>query len=74
MEEKEAAAETRWLRDLRNFGIIRRGSGAETQLGVVGVPRTEFFCCVLESRREATCSDTIHSKCVFVCRLSPSMA
>ena len=51
LEEKEAAAEAKWERDLRNVEIRRRGSGDETQLGVAGLPRTQGFR-ERESRRE----------------------
>ena len=48
LEDKTAAVDAEWHRDLRNSGILRRGSGADTQLGVAGVPRTEVF--LYESR------------------------
>ena len=59
--EKEAAAEAKWQRDLRHVEILRRGSGDETQLGVAGLPRTEGFR-QRESRRQVTCSDSIHTQ------------
>ena len=61
LEERELAAETKWLRDLRNPDIVRRGSGTDTMLGVAGVARTEGDR-VRESRREVTCTDTVHTK------------
>ena len=44
-----------------NTDIVRRGTGLDTQLGVMGVPRTEGYR-GRESNRIVTCSDTIHSK------------
>jgi hypothetical protein len=61
LEEKEAAAAAKWTRDLSNLDILRRGSGLDVQLGVVGIPRTEGFR-VRESKRTVTCADTLHSK------------
>ena len=73
LEEKEAAAEAKWHRDFRNVEIIRRGSGADTQLGVAGLPRTEGFG-QRESRRQVACSDSMHTKTeMYVSNLSPSM-
>ena len=61
LEEKEAAAVAKWTRDLSSPDILRRGSGLDVQLGVVGIPRTEGFR-VRESKRSVTCADTLHSK------------
>ena len=58
LEEKEAAALAKWQRDFANPDIVRRGTGTDTQLGVLGVPRTEGFR-VRECRREVTCTDTL---------------
>ncbi|MFM7989439.1 MAG: hypothetical protein ACKPKO_60005, partial [Candidatus Fonsibacter sp.] len=60
MEEKEVAALAKWQRNFANLDIVRRGVGADMQLGVIGVPRTEGFC-MRESRRDVTCIDTIAS-------------
>jgi hypothetical protein len=43
LEEQEQSAAAGWLRDVRNLDIARRGTGPDTQLGVVGVARTEGF-------------------------------
>ena len=59
--KKEQAAEAKWNRDIGNADIVRRGTGVDTQLGVMGVPRTEGYR-GRESNRIVTCSDTIHSK------------
>lgn len=40
---------------------MRRGNGVDTQLGVMGVPRTEGYR-GREYNRIGTCSATIHSK------------
>ena len=41
LQEKEEAAEAKWKRDISNADIVRRGTGLDTQLGVLGVPRTQ---------------------------------
>ena len=41
LKEKEQAVAAKWHRDLRNLDIARRGTGLDTQRGVVGAPRTE---------------------------------
>ena len=61
LQDKEQAAEAKWKRDIANADIVRRGIGVDTQLGVMGVPRTEGYR-GRESNRIVTCSDTIHSK------------
>jgi len=61
LAEKEQAATRKWERDVRNPDIARRGTGVDTQLGVVGVPRTEGFR-GRESWRTVTSTDTVHSK------------
>jgi len=61
LQAKEQAAEAKWNRDIANVDIVRRGTGVDTQLGVMGVPRTDGYC-GRESNRIVTCSDTIHSK------------
>ena len=38
---------------------MRRGTGVDTQIGVLGVPRTEGYR-YRESLREVTCKDSIH--------------
>ena len=58
LELKESVALAKWRRDFANPDIVRRGSGTDTQLGVVGVPRTQGFRS-RQSRRDATCADTI---------------
>ena len=60
LEEKEAAAAAKWTRDFANADIVRRGTGADTQLGVLGIPRTEGYR-YRESARKVTCSDSVHS-------------
>ena len=60
-QEKEEGAEAKWKRDIGNADIVRRGTGLATQLGVLGVPRTEGYR-GRESNRIVTRSDTIHSK------------
>jgi hypothetical protein len=61
LQEKEQTAEAKWNRDIANADIVRRGTGVDTQLGVMGVPRREGYR-GRESNRIVTCSDTIHSK------------
>jgi hypothetical protein len=60
LQEKEQAAEAKWNRDIANADIVRRGTGVDTQLGVMGVPRTEGYR-GRESNRIVTCSDTVRS-------------
>ena len=60
LEEKEAAAAAKWTRDFANADIVRRGTGVDTQLGVLGIPRTEGYR-YRESARKVTCSDSVHS-------------
>ena len=60
LQQKEPAAEAKWNRDFANADIVRRAIGVDTQLGVMGVPRTQGYR-GRESNRIATCSDTIHS-------------
>ena len=60
MQEKDAAAQKSRL-DLADADIVKRGSGVDTQLGVVGAPRTEGFR-TLESQPSVSCSDTVSSK------------
>ena len=61
LEEKEQAVAAKWLRDPRHLDNARRGTGLDTQLGVVGVARAEGFR-ARESWREVSCTDTVHSK------------
>ena len=63
LEEKEAAALAKWQRDSANPDIVRRGTGIDTQLGVLGVPRTEGFC-LRESRRVVSCTDSVDGHCI----------
>jgi hypothetical protein len=58
LEQKERAATDRWMKDMQNPDIAKRGTGEDLQLGVVGVSRTIGFR-GRESREEITCSDTI---------------
>ena len=58
LEQKESNALAKWQRDFANLDIVRRGNGKDTQLGVVGVPRTEGFR-TRESSRRVTCTDTV---------------
>ena len=60
LAEKEEAAAQKWARDVANPDVLRRGAGADTQLGVVGVPRTEGYR-VRESTRSVTCVDTVNT-------------
>jgi hypothetical protein len=60
LEQKERAATDRWMKDMQNPDIAKRGTGEDLQLGVVGVSRTVGFR-GRESRKEITCSDTIVS-------------
>ena len=60
LEEKEAAAAAKWARDFANADIVRRGTGADTQFGVLGIPRTEGHR-YRESQRHVTWTDSIHS-------------
>ena len=59
----------KWQRDFANPDIVRRGTGADTQLGVLGVPRTEGFR-ARESRRDVTCTDTIVTSTMMDAALS----
>ena len=43
LQEEEEAAEAKWKRDIGNADIVSRGTGLDTQLGVLGVPRTEGY-------------------------------
>ena len=61
LQEKEEAAEAKWKRDIGNADIVRRGTGLDTQLGVLGAPRTEGYR-GRESNRIVTCSETTRSK------------
>ena len=61
IQEKEEAAEAKLKRAIGNADIVRRGTGLDPQLGVLGVPRTEGYR-GRESNRIVTCSDTIHSR------------
>ena len=40
-EDIAALALAKWARDYGNLDIVRRGTGTDTQLGVVGLPRTQ---------------------------------
>ena len=60
LKQKEQAAEANWNRDCANADIVRRAIGVDTQLGVMGVPRTQGYR-GRDSIRIVTCSDTIHS-------------
>jgi hypothetical protein len=53
--------EAKWNRDIGNADIVRRGTGRDTQLGVMGVPRTEGYR-GRASNCIVACADTIHSK------------
>ena len=59
LEDKERAAAGKWNRDSANADIVRRGTGADTQLGVLGIPRTEGYR-YREFRRHVKCTDSIH--------------
>jgi hypothetical protein len=69
LEQKEVVALAKWQRDFANPEIVRRGTGADTQLGVFGVPRTEGFR-ARESRRDVTCTDTIVTRSMMDAALS----
>ena len=43
MEQKEIVALAKWQRDFANPVIVRRGNGADTQLGVLGVHAQKAF-------------------------------
>ncbi|WP_353239605.1 hypothetical protein [Limnohabitans sp.] len=58
-EEKEQAALAKWARDYGNPDIVRRGTGTDTQLGVLGVPRTQGYR-RRESARQVKCVDSVH--------------
>ena len=58
---KKEAAEAKWKRDIANADIVRRGTGLDMQLGVLGVPRTEGYR-LRASKRSVTCTDSMHSK------------
>ena len=57
-EQKEAAALAKWQRDFANPDVVRRGVGADTQLAVFGVPRTQAFR-TRASRDQISCTDTV---------------
>ena len=59
LEDKEANAIAKWNRDFANKDIVRRGTGLDTQLGVLGIPRTEGYR-YRESQRLVTCTDSVH--------------
>ena len=61
VQDKEEAAEAKWKRDFANADIVRRGTGLDTEFGVLGVPRTEGYRS-RESKRSVTCTDSTHSK------------
>ncbi len=59
LKEKEAAAAAKWNRDYANKDTVRRGTGMDAQIGVLGIPRTEGYR-YRESLRKVTCKDSIH--------------
>ena len=61
LQETAAAATAKWMRNVYNPDIMKRRMGDAIQLGVSGLPRTEGFR-TREAERQATCTDTVHSK------------